>query len=478
MPFFEKSNNIKTKNGTFVDGATTVNIHNETHGERQYRGIDRLLAASIPQALHDSSENNKPACFEGTREEHIRNITGWGLGDWKARQAHVLWLEGPAGVGKSAVAQSCARSIGGRLGATFFFSRTNGWNDPKAFVPTIAYQLATKYPPYRDRVDAIVLRDPLVLEKLIEAQFHDLLVQPLRELKDVGIGVGEDAIIIVDGLDECDGVGAQRTIIEIIITSVREQTTPFLWAFFSRPEPHIMAAFSSKQATDVCLKLNLPVSRDADGDIEAYLRDGFRMIRAKYNFPAVFIWPSEEEIHQLVDQSAGLFVYTASAIRYMENPSASEPTSRLRSLLELGNTKTSDNPLANLDRFYSLILEQVPEGILPNTLLLLSALNNVALRSLSAQSLCTILEFSLAKFYSAVINLHSVLNIATSDNGVPGTLSFYHASFSDFLKDEARSTPRFFVENGGLCNQVDFQCADALRRISHTTYDNEGTWLY
>ncbi|KAF9442712.1 hypothetical protein P691DRAFT_779248 [Macrolepiota fuliginosa MF-IS2] len=474
MPFFEKSNDVKVKNGAFVD----VSIRNETHGERQYRGIDKLSSASIPQALHDSSENNKPACFEGTREEHIRNITGWGLGDWKARQARVLWLEGPAGVGKSAVAQSCAQRIRGRLGATFFFSRTNGWNDPKAFVPTIACQLATKYPPYCDHIDAIVLRNPLVLEKSVEAQFHDLLVQPLRELKGMGIGVGEDAIIIIDGLDECDGVDAQRTIIQIIIASVHEQSTPFLWAFFSRPEPHIKAAFSSKQATDVYLKLNLPVSRDVDGDIEAYLRDGFRVIRAKYDFPAVFIWPSEEEIRQLVDQSAGLFIYTASAIRYMENPGASEPTARLRSLLELGNTKTSDNPLANLDRFYTLILEQVPEGTLPNTLLLLSALNTLALRRLSAQNLCTILEFSLATFCSAVVNLHSVLNLTTSDNGVPRRPLFYHASFTDFLRNKARSTPRFFVDSDDLRNQVDFRCADALRRLSHTTYDNKGTRLY
>ncbi|KAF9441630.1 hypothetical protein P691DRAFT_852581, partial [Macrolepiota fuliginosa MF-IS2] len=319
-----------------------------------------------------------------------------------------------------------------------------------------------------------VLRDPLVLEKSIKAQFHDLLAQPLRELKDMGIGVGEDAVIIIDGLDECDGKDAQRTIIQIIIASVHKQSTPFLWAFFSRPEPHIMAAFSSKQATDVCLRLNLPVSRDADGDIETYLRNGFRMIRAEHDFPPAFIWPSEEEIHQLVDQSAGLFIYTVSAIRYVEGPGASDPTVRLRSLLELGNTKTSDNPLANLDRFYTLILEQVPEGTLPNALLLLSALTTT-LSIDSARCICTILEFSLAKFYSAVINLHSVLNVTTYDNGAPRKLLFYHASFSDFLRNKARSTPRLFVENDDLCNQIDFRCADALRRLSNTTYDNEGT---
>ncbi|KAF9442715.1 hypothetical protein P691DRAFT_764933 [Macrolepiota fuliginosa MF-IS2] len=270
----------------------------------------------------------------------------------------------------------------------------------------------------------------------------------------MGIRVGEDAIIIIGGLDECDGTDAQRTIIQIIITSVHEQTTPFLWAFFSRPEPHIKAAFSSKQATDVCLKLNLPVSCDADGDIEAYLRDGFEMIWAKFDFPAVFIWPSEEEIYQLVDQSAGLFVYAACAIRYMENPGASGPTGRLHSLLQLGSTKTSDNTLANLDRFYTLIMEQVLEGTLPNTLLLFSALTITALCYLKVQSL--------VHFWDSLWRHSTQLS-----------LTFTQFSVSQ-PPESLGSTPRFFVENDDLYNQIDFRCADALRRISHTTYDNEG----
>ncbi|KAF9445132.1 hypothetical protein P691DRAFT_710823 [Macrolepiota fuliginosa MF-IS2] len=465
MPLFQGSSNLNMENGIFIDEST--NILCEGHQARSGQGLDMLREACIPQALYDSSERNTPGCFPGTREEHIYNITNWGLGEWKARQARALWLQGPAGVGKSALAQSCAEGMRGRLGAAFFFSRQNGWNDPNKFLPTFVYQLTTKHPPYRDRVDAIVLGDPLVLEKSIGVQFYELLVLPLKELKGVGRGVDEDVVILIDGLDECYGTDAQTTIIQIIIASVHQQSTPFVWAFFSRPEPHIRAAFSTKQATDVCLHLTLPVSRDADRDIEAYLRDGFKMIRAKYNLPTAFTWPSEDDIHQLVERSAGLFIYTASAIRYVASPGARGPEERLRSLLELDSTETSDNPLANLDRFYILIMKQIPKETLPTTLLFLSAITSRYIPS-HIPLICAILGFSLTTFYAAVSNLYSVLKIDNSEDGMPDLLALYHASFSDFLQDKKRSTQQFFMGGDDVYDRLESLYVDALFRASNT----------
>jgi hypothetical protein len=434
-------------------------------------GIESLRKASIPEAIHDSSARDPPRCFPGTREEHIRNIIGWGMGEWKTRQAGVLWMQGPADVGKSAIARTCTERIGNRLGAAFFFSRPNHWNDPMKFIPTIVYQIAMKHQGYYRIIEALIAHDPLVLEKAMDVQFRELLVEPLAKLSADGQAIGEH-LIMVDGLDECEGQDSQRSIIEIITTSVHQQTTPFIWAIFSRPEPHIASAFSSEPACNVCWKLTLPVSRDSDQDINIYLRDGFRMIRAKYNLPNVISWPSEEQIRQLVDQSAGLFIYAASTIRFIaQGPGVLGPEEQLRLILELGNsdkTVPSSNPLTNLDRFYILIMKQIPREILSNTLsLLFSHIHRSKEIEVYLPVYCSILGFSMTTFYAAINDLHSVMSIKTRD-GMPIGLSFYHASFGDFLRDIQRSTAEFCVETPDIHNHFYSMCVNALRRLSGT----------
>jgi hypothetical protein len=74
----------------------------------------------------------------------------------------------------------------------------------------------------------------------MDIQFWELLIKPLQKWN----GIGKDVIIIIDSLDECATVEAQVQIIELIsTTSIDQQTTPFLWAFFSRPSPPITSTF-------------------------------------------------------------------------------------------------------------------------------------------------------------------------------------------------------------------------------------------
>ncbi|KAF5344822.1 hypothetical protein D9756_011099 [Leucocoprinus leucothites] len=455
MPSFAGSNRFKVKGSTFIENET-INVH---HHPSFDLGFAKLQAASLPQAMHDSSARDPPRCFPGTREEHLHTITSWGKGEWKDSSTHVLWMQGPAGVGKSAIAQTWVEGLEGKHGASFFFSRANHWNNPSKFIPTIAYQLATKYPSYREAVCATIVRDPLVLQKSINTQFQELLVEPLRELSSEDRDASDKAVVIIDGLDECDGLVAQDTIVEVIVTSVAEGTSPFLWAFFTRPEPNIVASFSSSKAKDLCWYLTLPVSRDADRDIEAYLRDGFRTIRTRYHIPEVVHWPLEEDILCLVEQSAGLFIYGASAMRFITlGPGLPGPAERLRILLEIGSN--ASQPLSKLDQLYLLIMQQIPKDILQNALLILTCDQLMETSGVEVSYMCILLNFSEATFYSLLHNLHSVLQVQPFGEHGARYLRFYHASFTDFLESPERSTPEYCILTHNLFGRLYSACLD------------------
>jgi hypothetical protein len=360
-------------------------------------------------------------------------------------------MTGPAGAGKSAIARTCARNLKatGNLGASFFFYRPSGWNDPKKFVPTIVYQLTTQYPAYRDYIDAVIIDDPLVLEKEVHTQFQELLAKPpLRQIVKDHDGK-TDSVIVVDGLDECATVDAQRQIIELITTSVHERTTPFSWAFFSRPEPPITSAFSSEISTSVSWTVPLSLSGDADSDIEAYFRHSFQVICAKLNIPIDVAWPAEEDISRLVSQSAGLFAYAATAIRYIDGRGngTSGLEQRLRRVLQV-DSPSSENPFSALDDLYTLLMVQVPEGILYDTLSLLyldqsNAYHYYAesseMENSPLVSYCLALGLSITALHATISNLYSVLQVTRSEDGGLDGLQFYHTSFLDFLLDQARS---------------------------------------
>ncbi|KAF9445138.1 hypothetical protein P691DRAFT_777785 [Macrolepiota fuliginosa MF-IS2] len=445
-------------NGPFIE---QVNTHAPS-------GIDLLRKSSVPEATRDSSARDPPRCFPGTREEHIRNITGWAIGNWQDRQARLLWLYGPAGVGKSALAQTCAEKLEDKIGASFFFSRLDGKNDPDKFFTTLVCQLVTKNPHYYTLIDNKVRRDPNIVSTSITTQFKELIVLPLRELEARGHNFTDD-VIVIDGLDECEGEDAQRSIIEVIATSIAQKTMPFLWAFFSRPEPHITTALHLDHIKDISWHLTLPVSRDADRDIEAYLRDGFRMIHARYTLPSTVAWPSDSDLQQLVEQSAGLFIYAATVIRFIADGGALGPEEQLWAVLALTRvTHTASNPFSRLDLFYLLIVQQIPEAILPNALSLLFTYIQLPYWQKQGKALISsaILGFSSITFYAAVNKLHSVLDIERSPNGMPLSLSFYHASFSDFLRDPTRSTLQFCVDTPYHYGRLFRACAQTLCRLS------------
>jgi hypothetical protein len=121
-----------------------------------YAGIDILLEASAPGAFHNSGERfNPPRCHPKTRIHIIAKIMNWIVGEveW---DRFVMWLYGPAGAGKSAIAQTIAEHCHAShlLLASFFFSRTDPKrNNEKSLIASIAYQITLNVPEARGAIE-------------------------------------------------------------------------------------------------------------------------------------------------------------------------------------------------------------------------------------------------------------------------------------------------------------------------------------
>ncbi|KAF9441622.1 hypothetical protein P691DRAFT_779739 [Macrolepiota fuliginosa MF-IS2] len=412
-------------------------------------------------AFHDSSARwPPPLCHPGTRQDYIQNIAGWGIG---ASRQRILWIYGPAGVGKSAVAQSCANFFTeeNNLGAAVFLSRLNGWDDPDRFFTSISYQIAVKTDPYGDFLDDRIQRDPTLVTKSIMVQFQELLVKPVLELRAKGVDVGE-WVVIIDGLDECEGKETQCDIIEMISTSAREGALPFRWVFLSRPETHIIASFTTNSIRQISLHLELPVTRAIDNEIRLYLADELQRVQERSRLPDT--WPPAHEVAILVNLSAGLWIYPATLIRFIRDPDSS-PVDQLNAVLALAKDSkgktSSGHPLTELDIFYTLIMRRVPSKILTaiqRILLFVKYSSEVShwsfLRGLLGEIdlpiiIANILGLTELQFQNACSSLHSVLKFKSSSHGI----TFYHASFMDFLRDATRSK-EFCV----------YSCLNPLRR--------------
>ncbi|KAF9441857.1 hypothetical protein P691DRAFT_811953 [Macrolepiota fuliginosa MF-IS2] len=492
MPFLTGSQNTTINGGNLVDQST--NNISVTNGQT---GIDILLEASNRNAAHDSAAREyDPRCHPGTREQHIEDIVYWAV---PASGADVplplFWMKGLAGVGKSAIAQTCAERLKelGKLGATFFFS-LNGREKAAEFIPTIVYQLSTKFPDYRDLVDQRIRHDKAIFDKIMDTQFEVLIVEPFQELERAGKGIGKRIAIIVDGLDECDSADAQCKIIEIIAATARNGTTPFCWAFFSRPEPHIDSSFTRPDVAQFTCTTLLPISNDTDSDIELYLRDGFLNILRRRNIPTNSPWPSGNDIQALVKASNGLFIYAATALRVVGDAGSLEEA--LRAVCATSSNLTGNSPFPGLDAFYMVIMQRIPPDVLPNILRLCRLLcsdgsyagghqigvilysNELGLSEIEFRAVCNHLSavlhirdhsdsFDSTQFgdthrpfkHANTATIEELRTHIVSKLG--GSIYFYHKSFFDFLCDPTRSGP-FCVASSPMRNTYYKHCLEVL----------------
>jgi len=219
----------------------------------------------------------------------------------------VFWLNGLAGTGKSTIAQTFAEMYfaDGKLGASFFCSRDfEQRSNLRSIFPTLAFQLAHRFPQFRRRLLPVLMRDLDVGRETLCSQMEKLIVEPFQAM-------GIHTLIVIDALDECQDKEPASALLSILSRYVDK--IPFVKFFITgRPEPRIRSGFrfeSLRPHTDV-LKLHEVQSSLVDSDIKLFLKSRLTEItksRSNYSLPSD--WPSPYYIDILCRKAAGLFIH-------------------------------------------------------------------------------------------------------------------------------------------------------------------------
>ncbi|KAK7050116.1 hypothetical protein R3P38DRAFT_1737220 [Favolaschia claudopus] len=461
--------------GGLGEGPVINNYNLDTKELSDAAALRVLHAAAANEASHDSAESRgRPPCHRDTRTEYLFRLTAWSC----RNERNILWMHGPAGTGKSAIAQSFCEQLQaeGRLGGSFFFKRDHisRRNGMKLF-PTLAYQLAVTFPEFRAMVTRNLAKDPGLLTKSAAVQLHKLILEPYQDS-----ALNQSCVLIIDGLDECESEDFQVDILRCL----RNVTTPLLHILIaSRPEPHIRTVVLDPSGSPWD---SLEIQGSFE-DIQLFFRDEFKRIHQTHEAMRgiAHTWPPYEAVNTFVYHSSGHFIYAATVIRFIEDPDWN-PRERLDIILGLAEPDPlSSSPFAALDQLYMQILVAIPNQTrLLHILPFIAAGSHVSHNGLSIAHLTRLINIEEDNVRLTLRRMRSLIYVPPSAQHGPVTV--YHTSFLDFLRKANRSGPYYFdhiARNLVAQNLLRLFCEQPIDKkypdpLNHITRDLEFRFLF
>ena len=353
--------------------------------------------------------------------EVLNTIAEW-IQNTDPRQ-RIFWINGGAGVGKSAIAQTIAESCKDKeLAASFFFER-NAVDRSMAnrLFPTLAWQLATSIPEIRPYLES-ALKTQRQFPGFIEAQFDQLFVQVFKKLLHDNPGLHpQRSLIFIDAVDECESNEDQKILLALIGKELASQRIPLRFIFCSRAAPHIQEMFNldiMKNTTHVLMLDDLHAPNDID--VRRYLEDEMTRVFTERNISTPY--EADEVIHRLVLEASGQFIYASTVIKFLDDSGDHNPRTQLDIILNSRRSTSSYTPLVRL--YMKILTEQQSIKLLKGIFALIYVYGYVDL-DLISQCLWTNRQDLKLKLRRT----HSLLNI--SDSGI----KHHHLSFLDFLTD-------------------------------------------
>ena len=429
------------------------------HNPESFLGLATASQASF-NALRKEDDR---LCYRDTRVEILQQIRAWADGD---DGRYIFWLSGWAGTGKSTIARTIAREYYDRrcFMASFFFSRGGGdVGHVGKFVGTIAIQLAQRSAAFKSLLAKAISNDEGISSRILKDQWNELVLQPLSKLE--ASSFQAPLLIVIDALDECEKESDVRQVLYLLSKLRNLGGLHFRVFITSRPEIPVQHGFSLVRDQDHQDFVLHDISQSiVDDDIFTFLQHALTYIRQKHGLGEE--WPGEEAIRHLVRKAAGLFIWAATACRFIDEGGNLFGPKRLSGILD--SDSFGIKPEEELNNIYTKVLENSISAHLRQREkdeayeVLREALGVIVtlFSPLSANSLARLLHIPEQSVGAVLRGLHSILDIPL-DSSRPVRL--HHPSLRDFLFSSQRcSNVRFRVNEKKVHKALTDHCVQLM----------------
>ncbi|KAJ3560570.1 hypothetical protein NP233_g10752 [Leucocoprinus birnbaumii] len=397
----------------------------------------RKLEEALLQGRSQEPSTRSNSCLPNTRVELLRIIEA------KIRDPdgkNLIWVSGYPGSGKSTLAASIMDRLG-EIALYFRFDRNNTQAaTPQILWRVIAYFLACRYPILQKAIQERAF-DRKFSQGTADVQrlFTHLVKEPLLKLPH-DIPSAYRPVLVIDAIDEWSETLTRQALLATLWELAELSDSRIKLVVFSRREKDIEKVFRKTRCEDIRILTGDGVKGDTsiDVDIEVFLRNYLSDCESRPWFP--------QAVKGLAHRAAGVFQWAKIAADMIKRPI--RPQKMLRSILDSQSGSGGDDPLFSL--YAILFHEQLSELVEPSdgsagggsaeeeefemcrSLLAAMTLFKEPLIATDAQY---------TELLGVDVEMISEIQKRLSSYLDPGSLSFGHKSFVDFLTCKNQHCP-------------------------------------
>ena len=343
----------------------------------------------------------------------------------------VFWLNGKPGEGKSTIAKTIAilAENNNVLGGSYFFSRREDITLRSAtlVIPTLVFQLSREYPSFRTEILNLLEKGRPWMHMPISEQ-----AKAFKTALENYAAPSPPPLIILDALDECDpgsAIELLSVLLGFVLRRTGNQPVRLKVLITSRPEIDLTATFDkySKQEYRLFeMKQNI-----VGNDIRRYLQGSLRLLPTRCNIQDLDRdWFTNEQLDKLAEHAGTLFIYAATAVRFIETKGPPGPKTKLNMVLQ--QSSSNQETYAMLDAIYDHIISHFISTSLTYYLDVVGSML-VLQDSLPVKAMAQLIGLDHTDVTATLRPLQSII---TQSQGTTSAPTFYHASFNDYATSE------------------------------------------